>query len=178
MDATPPGRAGGTGNDACQVDGRRHRAGIHNHPCEPPRLPLLPKLIDDVGQLLLRGLIHDLVRCHPLAHVEAHVQRPRPGEAESPFRRLQVSGRHPQVEEHPVRRPESLFFSKRAEVGEADLGESNTVSVGLQPPAGRSQRPRVQIDAEKPRGRLCGVEDRCGVSALSPPYSRYTIRPT
>src|SRR5262249_57594523 len=121
-------------------------------------MTLLAKVENDVGEIALRSNRHNIGSGWPIA-AHAHVERSIVPEREPALGRIELHGRDPEVEDHPVRRrdPETECDSIERSEPAFDQGEAAAGRVGLDLAA--RDRTCVAIDADDPG--IGSMED-CG----------------
>ena len=133
-------------------------------PRDPPRLPLLAEPVDQVREVLLAVLVHDVVRRKLLAPVEAHVQGTRAQEAESPGPALHLERREPEIEQHPVRWHEAVCFRQPFQLPIAPLYEGRAPAKS---PSRRRQCLFVHVQSQQSRRRVSRHPHLSAVTALA-----------
>src|SRR5262245_3248098 len=124
--------------------------------------PLFAERKDNVGQGSLAGRIHNISRTWALpAH--AHVERSLQPERETAPGRVELHGRHPQVEHDSIDSVESRFACQRIEIGEPVLKESQTASRLLDEIGTQGSGGLIAIDAADLA--VGGGQDCTGITA-------------
>ena len=62
----------------------------NNDPGDSSGIPLFAQLIEQVGELFLRALIHDVHRGRRLIRIHAHIERPGETKRKAPLRGVQL----------------------------------------------------------------------------------------
>ena len=80
------------------------RPRTNNDPGDSSGIPLFPRLIEQVGELFFRELVHDVHRRRRLIRIRIHTHVERPGEPEgkAALRGVQLHARNPEVRQHAV----------------------------------------------------------------------------
>src|SRR5207249_9757863 len=105
---------------------------------------------DQVGELSLRELIHQIRRPERLPPVHPHVQRSCRREREPPPWIRELHHRGTEIEQHPVDPVETQRLENHFECREVLADERDGPAEPLQPPGRLLQRLLVPIDPDQP----------------------------
>jgi hypothetical protein len=125
----------------------------------PARLGLLPVLAEDARELRFVEPGDERGRGLAGLRIEAHVQRPGRAEAETPFRRGELIGAEPEIEEHAIAGCEPLVAGHLLESLEVRLAQRHPVVEPGQSGVPARDRGGVRVDAQEPAVGRGGLQD-------------------
>src|SRR5207247_1765277 len=150
-----------------EIAGRAERAPPHDRAGDPPRVPLLAVLDEDPRELGLGQPIHELRRSFAARGIEAHVERLILLEREAAPRRLELVGRHAEVEQDRARTRDAVRLCRGPEVAERFVREAHAIAEAREPRSRVPQCVRAHVESQEPDRRRARHQERLGVTAHS-----------
>ena len=154
--------AGRLADDLRQLGRPFDRAAGDDRPGDPPRLPLLAIMEDDVGDLRLAGLVDEVGCALPLLG-HPHVERPVPLEGEAPFGLVELHRGDADIERDAVDLVDAVQGKRLTHPGKTLRNKRQAPPVRSRQSLALSDRVGIAIEGDDSGSSL--IENGLGVAA-------------